>query len=289
MGNIISFLTIKGIPIPKDPTFHPSNVTVLVPTTAGSCCELLRTLTSLVACGPFEVIVVTATRKVSDVRASCEKLMLEYPGKLRVLGVDILHKRRQMIAGLLTVRTELSVFADDDVLWPPRYLEYLIAAFDDMDVGACGTRQRVRRSDQPGIWHFLGTSYLERRNFNTGATSNIDGGISTLSGRTYAVRTSIVQEKQFYNAFLTDAWFGRLLNTDDDKCMTRWLYAHGWKIKLQFHEDAVLETTLETGPKFLYQCLRWSRAHWRGNLTVMMNHSYWWRYFSQLNTRVRER
>jgi len=32
---------------------------------------------------------------------------------------------------------------------------------------------------------------------------------------------------------------------------------------------------VEEGAQFLTQCLRWARAHWRGNFTVMMNESYW--------------
>jgi hypothetical protein len=38
---------------------------------------------------------------------------------------------------------------------------------------------------------------------------------------------------------------------------------------------AVLETSLEDNPAYLNQCLRWARAHWRGNFTVMTNESYW--------------
>lgn len=65
------------------------------------------------------------------------------------------------------------------------------------------------------------------------------------------------------------------LNSDDDKCLTRYVYGLGWKIAIQFDPNAVLETTVETGMKYLHQCLRWARAHWRGNFTVMENEKYW--------------
>lgn len=53
------------------------------------------------------------------------------------------------------------------------------------------------------------------------------------------------------------------------------MYSHGWDIAIQFDPHSVLETTLEDNPKYLDQCLRWARAHWRGNFTVMTNESYW--------------
>lgn len=182
-----------------------------------------------------------------------------------------------MVAALRHVKTDIVVFADDDVIWPDEFLKYLLAPFEDCSVGAAGPAQRLRRSANPNIWHFLGTAYLERRNFNTVATNNIDGGISTLSGRTSAYRTCILQNNDFYDAFTNDSWRSKKLNSDDDKALTRWVFSHDWKIRLQVVESATILTSLEEGQKFIDQCLRWARAHWRGNLVVMSNNSYWCR------------
>ncbi|KAK4903481.1 hypothetical protein LTR27_000412 [Elasticomyces elasticus] len=67
--------------------------------------------------------------------------------------------------------------------------------------------------------------YHERRAWNNICTNAIDGSLSTLSGRTAAYRTEILQEPGLYN------WLEH--QTDDDKCLTRYVYSHGWRITIQ--------------------------------------------------------
>ncbi|KAK4993687.1 hypothetical protein LTR50_000298 [Elasticomyces elasticus] len=271
--NIVAYYTFKPRPLSTKPAFSPSDVTVIIPTVFSHSDEFIRCLQGILRCGAAQVIVVTANAKVALIQQCCEAHNIT---QARVIGVKKLNKRVQMVAALKKVQTSITVFADDDVFWPTSYLEYLLASFESEFVGAAGTRQRVRRDSSPNLWNFLGICYLERRNFNTGATNNIDGGISTLSGRTSAYRTIILKNEMFFDYFLNDHWLGRHLNSDDDKCLTRWTYTLGWDIALQFDEKAVLETTLESNTKFLHQCVRWARAHWRGNLTVMMKGNYWY-------------
>jgi cellulose synthase/poly-beta-1,6-N-acetylglucosamine synthase-like glycosyltransferase len=161
------------------------------------------------------------------------------------------------------------------------YLENLIAIFEDPKVGAGGTLQRVRRSNGSSIlptsfWNILGISYLERRVFNNLTTNAVDGSISTLSGRSSAVRTIILQNQEFSNAFSSDTFRGRVLNSDDDKFLTRWIYKHGWKIKIQ--RAVYLETTVEESSKYIYQCLRWVRARFRGNLAILRSERFIWSF-----------
>ncbi|TKA74504.1 hypothetical protein B0A49_05610 [Cryomyces minteri] len=287
----VSYYRFKPRPVQVKPACLPDQATVIVPTTFKCADEFARCLGSILACGPFEVIVVTSKAKLCAVETCCR--INGFSDGVRVISVGKLNKRRQLVAALRQTMSEITIFADDDVLWPEDFPESILASFDDPAVGAAGPRQRVVRNARPNVWNFLGIAYLERRNFNTGATNNLDGGISTLSGRTSAYRTSILKSDAFYDAFLNDTWFGRPLNTDDDKCLTRWTYSKGWKIHLQFDDNAVLETTMECSSKFLLQCVRWARAHWRGNLTVMANNSYWYRkhlwtlyavYISQFQT-----
>lgn len=267
---IYANLTYKAYPIAKVPTFSSKDVTVVVPTTFKTPDELVQCLNCILKCSPKEIFIVTADANVSAVGKLCAANSFK---NIKVLGVEKLNKRTQMIKALKEVDSETVVFADDDVFWPDGYLEQLLAIFEDSKVGAGGTRQRVRRSSSPGFWHFLGVSYLERRVFNNITTNGIDGSISTLSGRSAAYRTSILKNEKFYHHFTHDTWLGRPLNTDDDKCLTRWVYSNGWEIALQ--KSTVLETSLEESSAFLSQCMRWARAHWRGNFTVMTNETYW--------------
>jgi cellulose synthase/poly-beta-1,6-N-acetylglucosamine synthase-like glycosyltransferase len=170
------------------------------------------------------------------------------------------------------------VFADDDVFWPINYLENMVAAFENPKVGASGTCQRTRRTAgsswyPTNFWNILGISYLERRVFNNLTTNFVDGSISTLSGRSSCWRTEILQCEEFYTYFTTDSWRGKLLNSDDDKCLTRYAYAHGWDIVI--NTAVCLETTQEESRAYIDQCLRWARARYRGNMTVMGKETYW--------------
>lgn len=276
--SIGTYTLYKPKPLAADPKFTSEDVTVIIPTTFKAPAELLRCVRRVLACDPFKVYVVTSEENVPLVK---ELLVAEDwdQEEIVVLGVEALNKRRQILEALKEVKTEIAVLADDDVFWPKKhgnYLNYLLAIFEDDEVGAGGTRQRVRRTDNPTFVDFLGICYLERRVWNNATTNAIDGSISTLSGRTAAYRTEILQNETFYHYFMNDTWRGKPLNSDDDKCLTRYVYSAGWKIALQFDPRSILETTVEpdwTG--YRAQCLRWARAHWRGNFTVMENEQYW--------------
>ncbi|KAF2859621.1 glycosyltransferase family 2 protein, partial [Piedraia hortae CBS 480.64] len=270
--SIYAYLTTHPKAISPNPKFAPGDVTVLIPTTFKSPPELLSCLRRITSNRPSKIVVITSHTHVQSIRTLCTENIL----KATVLGVAILNKRTQLLRGLEFVQTPIVVLADDDVLWPSQnYLSILLTIFENEEVGAGGGRQRLKRKARPSFWDFLGTSYLERRVWNNISTNRIDGSISTLSGRTAAYRSCILKNPWFYNYFANDFWKGRLLNSDDDKCLTRWVFRNGWDIAIQTHEDAVLETTLETGWGFIQQCLRWARAHWRGNLIVMEGEKYW--------------
>ncbi|OQO02021.1 hypothetical protein B0A48_12494 [Cryoendolithus antarcticus] len=197
--------------------------------------------------------------------------------KLRVLNIREANKRRQMCRAIPEVRTRITVFVDDDVIWPPKVLQWMLAPFEDAKMGGVGTSQRLRRSPNVSIWSFLGATYLERRNFDCSACLHVDGGVPCLSGRTVAYRSSILQDDAFTHGFTNEEWRTCQLNADDDNFITRWMYSHDWKIAMQYHKEAEVQTTLEDGPKYLSQCLRWVRSNWRSNLTSMfVERHYWW-------------
>ena len=71
---------------------------------------------------------------------------------------------------------------------------------------------------------------------------------------------------------------GKKVVADDDKTLTKWIFRNDLEIKIQAGANCYLETTLNndwTG--FIAQCMRWERAKWRGNLSVMKNEDYWYK------------
>ena len=246
------------------PSSSSGNETLKSPT------KVLHCIHRVAQCNPARIIIVTAVANAHLVEDLCAASSIE---NVLVLSVEKLNKRNQMLVVLQEVKTDIIVFADDDVFWPDEYLTHLLAIFEDPAVGASGTRQRVRRNAQPNGWNFLGIAYLERRVWNNIATNAIDGSISTLSGRTAAYRSEILKTEEFAYYFANDTWLGRPLTTDDDKCLTRYVYSHGWRIAIQV--STVIETTLEDNWAYIEQCKRWARGHWRGNFIVMTNETYW--------------
>jgi cellulose synthase/poly-beta-1,6-N-acetylglucosamine synthase-like glycosyltransferase len=266
---IYAWNTYRAKPLYEKPMYHPSDVTVIVPTTFRTPAELMKSLRSIVRCSPAAIIIVTSFANVSLIQ---HLVALHSLPNTKVLGVERFNKREQVLRGLQDVDSYITVLADDDVLWPSRYFDYLLAIFEDPMVGAGGTKQRtVRRSGN--VWNFLATSYLERRNFNNITTMATDGSISTLSGRTSAWRTSLLKDPEFVRFFSDDTFCGKVLNSDDDKCLSRWVQ-RGYSIAINPDPRATLETFLEEDSKLISQCLRWAKARFRGNITALLTESF---------------
>jgi hypothetical protein len=98
-----------------------------------------------------------------------------------------------------------------------------------------------------------------------------------MSGRTGAYRSEILRSHEFLHGFRNEKWRTWILNADDDNFVTRWLVSHQWKTWIQYNRECEIETTLENGVKFLYQCSRWARSNWRSNWTSMVRERYIWK------------
>lgn len=285
--HILAAWTFKPIHPAQVPRFDAKDVTVVLPTLGEDDLNFRRCLLSINACRPKTLIIVTP--KPDIVRKFCAELGLHF---FEVLKAPKANKRLQMIQGLQHVQTPITVFADDDVFWPYDFLTHLLAPFEDPAVGAVGPTTKVERPEEPNVWEILGAEYLERWQFGIKATANIDGGIQCLSGRTCAVRSSIVQDNAFKDGFANEKWFFGipLSKADDDNFVTRWLVNHGWKIAIQSAPQANMTTVVESSPAFVGQCIRWYRTTWRSNITSMFvdktvwNEQPWSTYALHLST-----
>ncbi|CAO1601872.1 hypothetical protein XANCAGTX0491_005510 [Xanthoria calcicola] len=273
--NLCAVWTYGSIPLPATPSYSNADVTVVISTLADSE-DFRRCLLTISACRPAAIIVVTPGKRTKYVRQLCHELGLHH---VQTIGTQKANKRLQMIEGLKAVGTAITVFADDDVIWAPTLLTYLLAPFEDHKIGAAGGLQTLERKLHPNCWDFLGAIYLERRKFELAATNTIDGGVGCLSGRTFAIRTGIIQNEQFCNEFREERWLASLplVAADDDNFVTRYLVNHGWGIAVQLIKEAELTTTLENNPKFLAQCVRWRRTTWRSNFTSLFVDRLVWR------------
>ncbi|OBT98620.1 hypothetical protein VE01_03606 [Pseudogymnoascus verrucosus] len=161
---------------------------------------------------------------------SAERACGDISKNLKVIIVKEANKRAQFLEAVSFATTKIIISADDQVYWGNNFLRYALLPFNDAHVGLVGTVKRVHRENLPlfsftDILNYIAVMYLERSNFDLTATSNIDGGVSTIFGRTALMRTDMVKNSNFAHAYLNETWlFGTCgpLLVDDDKFVARW-------------------------------------------------------------------
>lgn len=232
--------------------------------------QLQSPVSSILACNPATLILGTTMDKYAKVLEFA--LSFKDP-RIEVYQSRIANKRLQLREAIPRTKTAITVLVDDDVTWPSTILPWLLAPFEDEKIGSVGVCQKVRRDPSAPwwtrCWEWLGADYIERRNFEISATHWADGGTSCMSGRTNALRTRILQDPLFLEGFCNERWGKFYLNADDDNFITRWIVNLNLKTWIQYNNECMIETTLESNSKFLRQCLRWARSNWRSNYTTL--------------------
>ncbi len=288
--NLVAFWRYTPSPKPKKPTyFATKDVTVVIPTVDPARGWFHETLKACAETGPAKIIVITAGDELYELAIPfVREAEKNYPHtKFIVDKTQLASKRVQVARAVPYIDTAITILLDDHVFWGPRFVETLLHAFEDPGVGLVGTNKRVRRQDGLSlwgrIWNMLGATYLARHNFEIRATNTVDGGVFVISGRTCAIRTEILQNPDFLPGYTNEWFFFGLfgpLNPDDDNYCTRFAVRNGWKIKIQYTEDTVMETVLGVEPplhtKFLGQCRRWARTTWRSNICSLVTDRTVW-------------
>lgn len=272
---IAASLAYRPVPLPENPTYvAEEDVTIIVPTIdAGE--EFKEAARSWLAGKPKEVIIVTEEKMLGPLQELANSVD---PQRIRVITVPYANKRLQMVKGIKEVTTDIIVFADDDAIWPPTLLPYVLACFEDQKVGGVGTSQRVQPvGSKFTVWEVLAAFRLTIRNIEIAASTHIDGGVCCLSGRTAAYRTVILKDPEFIHGFTHDYWLDRYhLNSGDDKFLTRWMVSHGWSTYIQCCKEAELLSTMKPNWRFLKQVLRWTRNTWRSDMRSLFTERYIW-------------
>ncbi|KAJ4286637.1 hypothetical protein N0V88_007927 [Collariella sp. IMI 366227] len=269
--------------------FAVMDVTAIIPTVdphRGGFTECVR---SCAENKPAKIIIITAGYELyAQALSRVRQFRQEYESiQFVVERTQVASKREQVAMATRHIDTSITVLLDDHVFWGRQYLESLLRAFEDPAVGLVGTNKRVIREQGLNIWgriwNMLGATYLCRHNFEIRATNAVDGGVFVVSGRTCAIRTEILRHPEFLPGYTNERFFFGLfgpLNPDDDNYNTRFVVRQGWKIKIQYTEKTVMETTLGVEyplhTKFLGQCRRWARTTWRSNVCSLITDRTVW-------------
>ncbi|KAI0630081.1 glycosyltransferase like family 2-domain-containing protein [Trametes polyzona] len=272
---IAASLTYRPVPLPENPTYiAEEDVTIIVPTIdAGE--EFKEAAHSWLVGKPKEILIITEEKMLGPLQDLANAVD---PERIRVLTVPFANKRLQMSHGIKNTTTDIIVFADDDAIWPPTLLPYVLACFEDQKVGGVGTSQRVQPvGKRMTVWEVLAAFRLSIRNIEIASSTHIDGGLPCLSGRTAAYRTVILKDPEFLHGFTHDYWLGKYqLNSGDDKFLTRWMVSHGWSTYVQCCKEAELLSTMKPNWRFLKQVLRWTRNTWRSDLRSLFTERHIW-------------
>ncbi|RKU48566.1 hypothetical protein DL546_008094 [Coniochaeta pulveracea] len=251
---LLGFVLYRPVSKAARPTYSShKDVTIIMPTIDPRGHDFDECIRSVAATVPAKIIVVTAGEQLLRVT---ESVIAPYADmyqmtEFTVKSSDITSKREQVAVAIGFVTTPVTVLIDDHIFWKPEFLSSLLHAFEDPSVGFVATNKRVRRRDGLSLWNrcwnMLGAIYLERHNFEIRSTNAIDGGVFVVSGRTCAIRTSILQHETFIPGYLHEKFFlGKYgpLNADDDNYITRFVVRMGWDIKVHYSDQTCIETTV---------------------------------------------
>ncbi|KAJ4419952.1 hypothetical protein N0V82_004666 [Gnomoniopsis sp. IMI 355080] len=267
--NVTGFLYKPALPSDLS-AFTNRSVAVVIPTVAPNTVAFLKCCESILSNLPRILIVSTVGIKLEeDTRNILNKHDLEtrFPStRFVVVRIDEANKRRQIVEASFWIdsqETPVTICVDDHVYWPTTFLASLLPAFDDPKVGLVGTSKKVIRDRADSLYksftNFIACLYLERDNFRIRSEPFIDSGVFCVSGRTSAILTAILQNKEFRQGYSNEmfffGWFGPL-NPDDDNYVVRYVLRNGWKIAFQCMPECTIRTPLGDPQKFWNQVLR---------------------------------
>lgn len=289
---LLGFVLYRPVSKPAVPSYSShKDVTVIMPTIDPLGHDFDECIRSIAANAPARIIIVTAGEQLLRV---AETVIAPYADRYQMTEFmtktsSVTSKREQIAVAIDLVATPITILIDDHIFWKPTFLSTLLDAFEDPNVGLVATNKRVRRRDGLTLWNrcwnMLGAIYLERHNFEIRSTNAIDGGVFVVSGRTSAIRTSILQRDEFMPGYLSEKFLlGKYgpLNADDDNFITRFVVRTGWDVKVHYSDDTCVETTVGVDSpivrKFLGQCTRWARTTWRSNsCSLFTDRTVWYR------------
>ncbi len=127
---VLAYCLYKPLQPRKHPRYKPyRDVTIIVPTIdTGE--EIKIALSSWLRNDPYEVIFVTIASAKPALEALARICDPKGRYRIRVIVIAVPNKRNQMVLGVNHARTAITVFCDDDAIWPDTMLTWMLAPFE---------------------------------------------------------------------------------------------------------------------------------------------------------------
>lgn len=173
-------------------------------------------------------------------------------------------KREAMAAGVAQAKGEYVVFVDSDTSVYKNALKYIVAPFENPEVGGVTGRVAVFNKYTNFLTRMLGVRYVMSFDFYR-CTRSVFGGVQCLSGIIAAYRKDFLDE--VIPSWL-DQWFlGQKCTYGDDRSLSNYVIKAGYKTV--YSRKAIVSTIVpETLPKFLKMLARWNRSFIREGIVM---------------------
>jgi cellulose synthase/poly-beta-1,6-N-acetylglucosamine synthase-like glycosyltransferase len=127
----------------EKPTFATGTVSILI-VTIDTPSDFTDTLRTCIASNPKEIIVVTIPRDLPRVESLASPVINDSNSvPITILTVPKPGRRTQMALAVQEASGDILCFVDDDTVWPTtQVLPYLLAGFENPNVGGVVGRQR---------------------------------------------------------------------------------------------------------------------------------------------------
>ncbi len=237
-----------------------ATTSVVVPSFREDVAILRRCLASWLSQNPSELIIVP---DLADVDCIAMLNQVQDP-RLRVIPFQHAGKRSALGVGIRAARGEVLVLTDSDTAWEPGLLAAVQMPFEDPQVGAVATQQKVYKR-WSSLWRVLADWIIDLRYYDYVPAMGRAGGVICVSGRTAAYRRDAVMpvlEHLEHEFFL-----GKRCVAGDDGRLTWLVIASGYKTVFQSSALAMSMFPATFGA-FVKQRVRWSRNSYRCYLTA---------------------
>jgi len=244
-----------------------TTTSVVVPSFREDSAILMSALKTWLAEDPLEVIIVV---DIADVDCQAKLATVDDP-RLHTIVFAHHGKRSALGVGVRAARGEIVVMADSDTLWTEGLLANVQMPFQDQQVGAVGTEQRVYQRTS-SVWRLIADWMVCLRYNDYVPAMGRKGAVICVSGRTAAYRRSVIVpllpnlEHEFF--------LGRRCIAGDDGRLTWLVLASGYKTT---HQRSAVAMSMfpNTFAAFLKQRVRWSRNSARCYLTAIWKGWLW--------------
>lgn len=269
----------KPVAVPVNPQYTSDDVTVLVCTINTLLARCLRTW---LANDPREVIIVTIPEHLEQIRSVVANAGLSKSdfAKVTVLVSETKGKRIQLITGLANVKSKFVANVDDHIAWGPEFLKHMLPCFENKKVGAVSPSIEAiipeERQDSNVITPYEVAAMrviwerAPRQRVTFASARN-----HSLTGVTYLMRSEIMQDPEFIEAFAGDSWGGKKLDVGEDTFVTRWTESHDYEIVLQSMPETDVYRTVKQDSNYFAQMFRWERSTIQSHLRqVRLSQTY---------------